>query len=337
MMTKFNKISTKIKIIGALLLILVVGLIATTIYLTQQNIKDALVINIAGKQRMLTQKISKSIFYIQYVRNYDFEETDKASAEFVYGLNTLKNGDETRGISAVSTNKISNQLKYVEKLWNSFYSDVKEYKQLAASETKQEQRMNEIIESIYVNNTILLENMDKLVTMYTNHSESKTNFIKTFQYSAALMLFLIFIYSFLQLKSIESHADAFMQYSKMLADNEDISCLTPLELEAESEGEIVEVSDVINCFINKINSAVEYSNEALLQSKKASSKLEELTDEFDTILGDLKDKSLACKHLDNSEDMVIASTEELINSTKKLANLKKELDELLKNCQIAKS
>lgn len=336
-MTKFNKISTKIKIIGALLIILVVGLIATTIYLTQQNIKDALVINISGKQRMLTQKISKSIFYIQYSHTYDFEETDKASEEFIYGLNTLKNGDKARGVSAVSTSEISNQLKYIEKLWNSFYADVKGYKKFADLNIKQEQQLSEIIESIHKKNTILLENVDRLVTMYTNHSENKTDFIKTFQYSAGLMLFLIFIYSFLQLKSIESHADAFMQYSKMLADNEDISCLAPLELEAKSEGEIVEVSDAINCFISKINSAVEYSNEALLQSQKASSKLEELTDEFDTILGELKDKSLACKHLDNSEDMVIASTEELINSTKKLANLKNELDELLKNCQIVKS
>lgn len=336
-MLRFNKISTKIKVIGALLILLVVGVIGTTIYLTQQNIKDALVINIAGKQRMLTQEISKSIFYIQYSGVYDFSETDKATAEFIYGLNTLKKGNKAKGISAVSTSEISNQFEYVEKLWESFYADIKEYKRLAASETKDEKRMSEIIESVHINNSVLLENVDKLVTMYTDHSEGKTNFIRTFQYLAGIMLFIIFIYSFMQLRSIESHADAFMQYSKMLADNEDISNLTPIELQAESEREIVEVSDTINCFINKINSAVEYSNEALLQSQKASSKLEELTDEFDSILGELKDKSMACKHLDNSEDMVIASTEELMNSTKKLTNLKKELDELLKNCQVLKS
>ncbi|MDY0123429.1 type IV pili methyl-accepting chemotaxis transducer N-terminal domain-containing protein [Sulfurimonas sp.] len=336
-MLKFNKISTKIKVIGALLILLVVGVIGTTIYLTQQNIKDALVINIAGKQRMLSQEISKSIFYAQYSGIYDFSETDKATQEFIYGLNTLKNGDKAKGISAVSTGEISAQLEYVEKLWNSFYADIKEYKELAASGTKKEQRMREIIESVHINNTVLLENVDKLVTLYTDHSEGKIHFIRTFQYIAGVLLFLIFIYSIIQLKAIESHADAFMQYSKMLADNEDISNLTPIELQAESESEIVEVSDTINCFINKINSAVEYSNEALLQSQKASSKLEELTDEFDSILGELKDKSMACKHLDNSEDMVIASTEELMNSTKKLTNLKKELDELLKSCQLLKS
>ncbi|MCK9454401.1 MAG: type IV pili methyl-accepting chemotaxis transducer N-terminal domain-containing protein [Sulfurimonas sp.] len=336
-MIKFNKISTKIKVIGALLILLVIGALGTTINLTQQNIKDALIINIAGKQRMLTQEISKTIFYTQYSKIYDFTETDKASAEFIEGLNTLKHGSKSKGISPLSTHEILTQLEKIEMLWQNFYADIQNYKLLSASEFKKEQEIKETINAIYEKNSVLLQNVDKLVTLYTNHSEHKTNFIKTFQYSAGVMLFIIFIYSFLQLRSIESHVDSFMQYSKMLADKEDISNLSPIELEAESESEIVEVSDTINSFINKINSAVEYSNEALLQSQKASSKLEELTDEFDTILGDLKDKSSACKHLDNSEDIAIASTEELMNSTKRLSNLKKELDELLKSCQLLKS
>ncbi len=127
-----------------------------------------------------------------------------------------------------------------------------------------------------------------------------------------------------------------MQYSRMLMNNEDITNLKPLKVEAESETEIVEVSDTINCFIQKVNTAMEYSNEALLQSERASSKLGELTDEFDSIIDELKDKSLVHKHLNNSEDIVIESTEELINSTKKLSNLKLELEKLTKSCQDAR-
>lgn len=82
---------------------------------------------------------------------------------------------------------------------------------------------------------------------------------------------------------------------------------------------------------------MDYSNEALKQSEYASSKLEELTDEFGAIIGELKDTSLASKHLNNSEDIMIESTEELINSTKKLSNLKLELEKLTKSCQEIKS
>ena len=336
-MRKFNKISTKIKLIGALLIFLMASVIGTTIYLNQQNVKDALIINIAGKQRMLTQKIAKNIFYIYYNSTQDFYELNEAANEFIDGLSVLRHGDHEKGIIVVPTYEISNQLMEVSKLWERFYEDVQNFKLITNSGVKRDQELKEIVDSIYKNNTILLDNVDKLVTMYTNHSEDKTNFIKTFQYSSGAILFILFIYSLLQLKSIESHVDSFMQYSKMLVNNEDISSLTPLKLEAESESEIVEVSDTINCFIKKINSAMDYSNEALLQSQKASSKLEELTDEFDNIIDEIKDKSLASKHLNNSEDIVIESTEELINSTKKLTNLKKELDKLIKNCQDLKS
>lgn len=330
-MFKFNKISTKIKFIGALLILLVAVVIGTTIHLNQQNSKDALVINIAGKQRMLTQKIAKNIFYNYHYSLSDFGELDAACETFIDGLNTLKFGDSMKQIDPFHTQEIAIQLSKIDTLWHDFYNQVLAFKtSTSAQDTK---ALEAIVASIHTQNSLLLQNVDTLVTLYTNYSEEKTNFIKNFQYSAAAVLFLLFFYSLMQLKSIEAHVDSFMHYSKMLADNENIANLRPIQLEAESESEIVAVSDTINCFINKINSAVECSNEALLQSQKASMKLEELTDEFDTILAELKDNASASKHLTNSEDIVIESTEVLINSTKKLINLKEELDRLIKSCQ----
>lgn len=332
-MMKFNKISTKIKFIGALLILLIASVIGTTIYLNHHNIKDALVINIAGKQRMLTQQIAKNVFYIYHHSSGDYTELDAACNTFIEGLNTLKFGDVAKKIAPFHSHEIAVQLSKIDTLWHQFYNDVQNFKSLETSQSQDKETLEKIVASIHEQNAMLLQNVDTLVTLYTNYSEEKTNFIKNFQYSAGGVLFLLFLYSMMQLKSIEAHVDSFMQYSKMLVDNENISNLTPIQLRAESESEILEVSDTINCFINKINSAVEFSNEALLQSQKASSKLEELTDEFDTILAELQDNASASKHLTNSEDMVIESTEVLINSTKKLTNLKEELDKLIKSCQ----
>jgi len=332
-MKKATSISTKIKVLGALLIILMLSVIATTIYLNQQNEKDALIINIAGKQRMLTQKMSKNVFYIHYSSNKDFYELNAAVDEFIRGLNTLRHGDSNKNISPVPTYEISLQQIEVSKLWEKFHKNIQNFKLFTNSNVNRKAALEDIVTAIYRENTILLDNVDKLVTMYTDYSENKTDFIKTFQYSAGLILLILFVYSLLQLRSIESHVDSFMQYSRMLMNNEDITNLKPLKLEAESETEILEVSDTINCFIQKVNTAMEYSNEALLQSERASSKLGELTDEFDSIIDELKDKSLVHKHLNNSEDIVIESTEELINSTRKLSNLKLELEKLTKSCQ----
>ena len=332
-MKKATRISTKIKILGALLIALMLSVIGTTIYLNQQNEKDALVINIAGKQRMLTQKMAKNIFYIHYSSYKDFYELNAAVDEFIKGLNTLRHGDSDKRIYPVPTYQISKQQIEISKLWESFYENIQNFKLFTNSDMNKKIELEKIITTIYRDNTILLDNVDKLVTMYTDYSENKTNFIKTFQYTSGIILLILFVYSLLQLRSIESHVDAFMQYSKMLINNEDITKFKPLKLEAESETEIVEVSDTINCFIQKVNSAMDHSNEALLQSERASSKLGELTDEFDSIIDELKDKSIVHKHLNNSEDIVIESTEELINSTKKLSNLKLELEKLTKSCQ----
>lgn len=326
-----NKISSKIKILGALLILLMMSVIATTIYLNQQNVKDALLINIAGKQRMLTQKISKNIFYINYSSNKDFSELNMAVDEFINGLNTLKHGHKDKGIEPAPTQAIAEQLLEVSLLWDKFYKDIQNFKlYLNTNESGKKLEQDKIITSIY-SNTILLDNVDKLVTMYTLHSESKTEYIKTFQYIGALSLLVIFIYALMQLRKIESHVDEFMKNSKKLVNEQYGEKLQPLNIKAESE--IVAVSDTINCFIQKINSAMDYSNEALLQSQNAALKLEEITDEFDTILDELKDKSLSSKHLNNSEDMAIASAEGLIKSTKKLQNLKEELEKLTKSCQ----
>ena len=335
-MKKITKISTKIKFIGALLVFLMVSVLVTTVYLNQQNVKDALIINIAGKQRMLTQKIAKNIFYIHYTSNQDFYELNAATDEFIEGLNILKHGDQDKGIVPTTSYAISTQLLEIRKLWDAYYENVQNFKLLTQSYSDRD-KGDKIVLSIYKTNTILLNSVDKLVTMYTNNSENKTNFIKSFQYLAGGILCAIFLYSMMQLRSIESHVDSFMQYSKSLLTSKDTSKLEPIKLEASSESEIVEVGDTINCFVQKINSAMDHSNEALRQSEYASAKLEELTDQFDTIIGELQNRSITSKHLNNSEDIVIESTEELINSTRKLSNLKKELEKLTKSCQIAKS
>ncbi|MFA6197230.1 MAG: type IV pili methyl-accepting chemotaxis transducer N-terminal domain-containing protein [Sulfurimonas sp.] len=332
-MKKTTKISTKIKILGALLIFLMLSALSTTIYLNQQNVKDALVVNIVGKQRMLSQKIAKNIFYIYYSSNKDFNELNAATDEFTKALNTLKYGDKEKEISSAPTDKIYAQLIEVNFLWEKFYEDIQNFKLYSNSnDINKDAQRNILVTTINNNNTILLENVDKLVTLYTEHSENKTEYMKIFQYSVAVILLILLIYSLLQLRSIESHVDEFINYSKLLAADKNGKKIEPMKLETQNEHEIVEVSDTINCFINKINSAIDYSNEALLQSQRASDKLEELTDEFDTILNELQDASLVSKHLYTSEDIVIESAEGLISATKKLQNLKLELEKLTKSC-----
>ena len=68
-MIKHNtKISTKIKIYGFILISLMMLAIMVTIYFNNKNVKDSLLINIAGQQRMLTQKYQKIYFTLFKVK-----------------------------------------------------------------------------------------------------------------------------------------------------------------------------------------------------------------------------------------------------------------------------
>lgn len=328
---KNNTISTKIKSIGILFVILMSSILATTIYLNDKNKKDALIINIAGKQRMLTQNISKNIFYLYHNNQDSYSELDTSTIEFIYNLNSLKDGNKLTGIAKAPTDEIAKQLAKVEILWNNFYLNINNFKEL--NQKNQENfkvELKNIVNSIYKSNTILLNEVDNLVSMYTIYSEEKSNYLRYVQYLFALIIILLIINSFFKLKSMEDNAKKFFEESKKMVEQDHNEQLMPIKIEAEKE--IVEATDTINCFIEKINAAVAYSANAMEQSKNASIKLEEISDEFDKIINDLTNTSDISKQLNKSENIVIQSQEDLINTTKRLQELKNELDKILNAC-----
>jgi len=321
-------VSQKIKVLASLLILTIFTVISITIYLNQKNIKDATIVNIAGKQRMLTQKITKNIFYFYQYKTDDFSELDNAISEFNYGLKTLKDGNKLLGISHAPTQDINNQLSKVIILWDSFEKNTNNFKTaLIKNDINQ---LNSILQYIYTSNNKLLEEVDTVVTLYTKHIEHKTNFIKNFQYVSFSLLFIFTLYALIQLRQIEAHAREFIAKSRKIGSNN----LENIELlDMNGETEFVEMAGNFNCFINKVSSAMDYSQTALEQSKLASQKLESLTDEFSNIISELENRPEIEKQLDKSEDIVIESTEDLMKSTKKLQNLKDELDKLLNTCK----
>lgn len=325
-------VSQTIKILGLLLILSIFTVISITIYLNQKNIKDASIVNISGKQRMLTQRITKNIFYLYQTKSQDFSEIDNAIDEFNYGLNTLKDGNKLLNISSAPTKNISNQIAKVVVLWTTFEKNTNEFK--TALLQNDIQKLNYLIDYVNTTNNTLLEEVDKIVSLYTMHIEEKTTFIKNFQYVAFSFLFIFALYSLIQLKQIEAHAREFIEKYKKLGAAE-ISELEPIEI--SSEKEFVEMADNMNCFINRINSVMSYSKNALEQSQMASSKLESLTEEFGDILIELENKSDVMKQIDMSEDIAIESNENLLKTTKKLNDLKTQLDALLQSCQNKRS
>ena len=323
---KKSNISTKIKIIGILFALLMTSIIATTIYLNNKNEKDAMIINIAGKQRMLTQNISKNIFYLYSNPKSSQNELDSSIEEFIYNLESLKGGNSLGKLKESPNIQIDRQMLQIEYLWSIFYQNIVKFKELIHNNTNQKELQN-IVNIIYETNPELLYEVDALVSLHTINSEQKIRFLKNSQYFFAILILFLIIYSFLELKTMEKNALRFLEESKKVMEQNFEEPLKPLKIEAE--GELVEASNIFNRFLNKINSAIIDSNSALEQSKNASYKLEEISNEFDEIINEIQNKSEISKQLNKSEDIAIQTQEQLLHSSKRLNELKNELEKII--------
>ena len=323
---KKSNISTKIKIIGILFALLMTSIIATTIYLNNKNEKDAMIINIAGKQRMLTQNISKNIFYLYSNPKSSQNELDSSIEEFIYNLESLKGGNSLGKLKEAPNIQIDRQMLQIEYLWSIFYQNIVKFKELIHNNTNQKELQN-IVNIIYETNPELLYEVDALVSLHTINSEQKIRFLKNSQYFFAILILFLIIYSFLELKTMEKNALRFLEESKKVMEQNFEEPLKPIKIEAE--GELIEASNIFNRFLNKINSAIIDSNSALEQSKNASYKLEEISNEFDEIINELKNKSEISKQLNKSEDIAIQTQEQLLHSSKRLNELKNELEKII--------
>ena len=323
---KKSNISTKIKIIGILFALLMTSIIATTIYLNNKNEKDAMIINIAGKQRMLTQNISKNIFYLYSNPKSSQNELDTSIEEFIYNLESLKGGNSLGKLKEAPNIQIDRQMLQIEYLWSIFYQNIVKFKELIHNNTNQKELQN-IVNIIYETNPELLYEVDALVSLHTINSEQKIRFLKNSQYFFAILILFLIIYSFLELKTMEKNALRFLEESKKVMEQNFEEPLKPIKIEAE--GELVEASNIFNRFLNKINSAIIDSNSALEQSKNASYKLEEISNEFDEIINEIQNKSEISKQLNKSEDIAIQTQEQLLHSSKRLNELKNELEKII--------
>jgi hypothetical protein len=129
----------------------------------------AIQINLSGKQRMLTQKMSKESFLI--AQGIDVEENRKnleSSLQlFEKTLHGLEHGDESLGLVKTTEYEIIEQLKKVAALWSEF----KPHIQSVIDDKVESNTLNNIAEK----NLPLLSEMNKAVKMYELYSGSYLN------------------------------------------------------------------------------------------------------------------------------------------------------------------
>lgn len=289
---------------------------------------EGVYIDFSGRQRMLSQRMG--LFVERHLRTGNEEDY----LRFINAKN-LYAATINRFINDVKIQENKNVLKSVEECfeyWN-------KYEAYLSKLIKTENKINEIISYIYEKNVKLLNTMDAAVWLYTEHSEVKNTLFLNFQYIALIIVLIIILYTFLLTKEIVAHVNDFVKKAKAL-DSADLSTLSQTaEILAvdDSEDELKEASCHISNFVQKVNSAMSHSQDAITKAESAVKELQLLADDVEGALSDLdvdeSDRNSFDRKVNATEDIAIESAENLLHVKRMLEKLQLNLNTLVEKSQ----
>lgn len=200
------------------LCMLSVMVLYTSITLNQQK-NDGLVVNIAGRQRMLTQKFTKEFFLALQQGKTNSNLMEKTGKLFDISLKALNKGGETFQdlgmtkpviLAGTSSEIIQKQLAKVSFLWQQLQNSISK---MDVKKSNQNQLLD--INQLGVN---VLKTMNKAVGMFANEADNK---VLTLQIMLLILWFFSIIISLsiasVIVTSVTNPIDSIVQVSKKLA------------------------------------------------------------------------------------------------------------------------
>lgn len=155
------------KVFFPIALIIAFNLVSLSIGAVPTREDYSIIINLSGKQRMLSQKMIKEALLI--FAELDIEknrENLKESAElFIKTLNGLRDGDDTLGLPPAQTPHIKAQIDTVDVLFKEIDFI---FKRIIAGERPSRDAVLELVEK----STFILENMNTAVEMFEQEARS---------------------------------------------------------------------------------------------------------------------------------------------------------------------
>jgi signal transduction histidine kinase len=141
------------------------------------------IINLAGRQRMFTQKMTKEVMFI--ANGFDVrEDMEKTQQLFERTLNGLIEGDNESGLPPAKTDEIRIQLQKVKGLWTKFKPEIIRAANGGFNVTGQK-------EKLYSASLEILKEMDKGVKMM--ELDSSKSIAKLRIYAVLALIFSLFI------------------------------------------------------------------------------------------------------------------------------------------------
>lgn len=294
-----NKIAKKLGIVLACYLLLLVGIFGASYYIINKQESDGIFINMSGRQRMLSQKMSKEIFYYTLTEDHAIADQIKSTKKlFADSLNALSNGGKIQldangekfTTIPPARGEALEQLKSVEKLWTEFSSNI--------DKVLMDRQDNVALKYIKDNNLTLLKEMDKAVYLLQVASESRVQILLQVQIISLILGVIISIISLFYFRKtiIFPIKEVKDRLTNIAQGGGDLTKKLPIV----SDDEIGKLSKGFNSFLDNLNQ--------ILKLVKTNS--EEIEDSIEKITQD--SKIVQNNSIQNNES--INSTDNRINN-----------------------
>jgi len=265
----------------------------STVIITNSQKDDALVINLAGRQRMLTQKMSKEALAIS-TGNMEYTNIlPKTIKTFEATLYALRDGgqapldinnpdDQSKQaiLPPAKENEIKDQLTTVMKLWKPFKESLNK---ILEKKGKDEDALKYILN----HNVKLLSEMNKAVGMFQEYADRKVALMKNLQLIFLVVgVIIIIAFAIYFSKTVYTPVKRLLEAIESLAKGSvDLSFRLPVV----TKDEIGALSENLNKFMERLEGIVGTMDEQVVTLTKAA-------DEISQAVNGMTDTSENVKH-----------------------------------------
>jgi len=316
---------TKIKIIGVLILIFLVTLALFSKYIATQNSNNQTFLKIINEQKAFTQEIAKNIFYISKNKNASTEQLNESIKLFI---NNMNNRDDK--LDNIKAEGIKRETGHIVLLWNEFYLLVQNFRdKRKICNPYSTLILEKIVNEIYKKNLNLVVEFNKLIKMHKKYFNGLKERNKLIQISLFIILLVLILYLFTQLKDLILFMQKFLQTSKNIIQKSTVEGVKPIDLKPKLDA-VSEASNDFNFLIKKINQSIDISIQSMQNSTNSLEQIEKRIDDLLELIATMDNDIGFNKELIKKENIMIEALEELSNTSHKLQILKKSLEKFKK-------
>ena len=187
--------------LGAIALSVVLSQVLIRGYLRDQE-DDSRLVNMAGRQRMLSQKLSKEILLLTFenaspVNSPMLDSIQQTQKEWIKAHQILKQGDPETGMDGAKSPELVEMFKQIQPAFDQVNSSTQLLVDLAKSPEADSTLVRQELKQLLTATSKFLPQMEKIVNQYDQEAEEKVAQLKKLEIVISLFTILILLGEFL--------------------------------------------------------------------------------------------------------------------------------------------